>query len=172
MAGRVVQGAHDPVAPGPGRILREVQPRGVPDAVAPDTRLILREGQRDQLISLLWVLTAVALFVAPWVTGEPTTAKDAHRNELGVGMIVLFVAMARFKWHLGLWSDLTVLAAGVWLVVSPWLLGLRDTVMFADGAHVFDVAAGSVLIVSSIASLLLFRATRRGTAPSGRHRKR
>lgn len=172
MAGRVVQGAHDPVAHGTARILREGRRDVVHDAVAPDPRQILREGQRDQLISLLMLLTAIALFVAPWVTGEPTTAKDAHRNELGVGMIVLFMAMARFKWHLGPWSDLTVLAAGAWLVASPWLLGLRDTVVFADGAHVFDVAAGSVLIVLSVASLLLFRAARAGEAPSGRHRKR
>ncbi|MDT9685081.1 hypothetical protein RND61_23915 [Streptomyces sp. TRM76323] len=141
---------------------------------------MLREGQRDQLVSLLLLLTAVALFVAPWVNGEPDAAKDAHRNELGVGMLVLFVAMARFKWHLGRWADLTVLAAGAWLVASPWLLGLRDTVVFADGAHVFDVAAGSVLIVLSVVSLLLYGPStpdgagsgRQGRpAGSGRHRK-
>ncbi|MER7109489.1 SPW repeat domain-containing protein [Streptomyces sp. NPDC000229] len=115
-------------------------------------------------------LTAVALFVAPWVTGLPTSAKDAHRNELGVGMIVLFVAMARFKWHLGRWSDLLILAAGAWLVASPWLLGLRNTAVFTDGAPVFDVAAGSVLIALSIASLLLFRTYHNGTSGRGRHR--
>ncbi|WP_079277595.1 SPW repeat domain-containing protein [Streptomyces sp. CB03234] len=130
-------------------------------SMAPEVRRVLRDGQRDELISLLMALTAVALFVAPWVVGYPTSAKDAHRNELGVGMLVLFLAMARFKWHLGAWSDLTVLAAGGWLVASPWLLGLRNTEVFTDGAHVFDVAAGSVLVVLAVASLLLYRATRR-----------
>ncbi|MFJ8692465.1 SPW repeat protein [Streptomyces roseolilacinus] len=148
------------------------------EPLTPETRRVLREGQRDQLVSLLLVLTAVALFVAPWVNGEPDSAKDAHRNELGVGMLVLFVAMARFKWHLGRWADLTVLAAGVWLVVSPWLLGLGDTVIFADGAHVFHVAAGSVLIVLAVVSLLLYGASARSGASArdgaggGRHRKR
>ncbi|CAL9596377.1 SPW repeat domain-containing protein [Streptomyces sp. enrichment culture] len=146
------------------------------EPMAPEVRRALREGQRDQLVSLLLVLTAVALFVAPWVNGDPMTGKDAHRNELGVGMIVLFIAMARFKWHLGRWADLTVLAAGAWLVASPWLLGLRDTVVFADGAHVFHVAAGSVLIVLSVVSLLLYGAsTPRGGAgggAGGRHRAR
>lgn len=79
-------------------------------------------------------------------------------------MVVLFVAMARFRWHLGRWADLVVLTAGAWLVASPWLLGLRNTVVFADGAHVFDVAAGSVLIVLSVVSLLLYRAAARTTA--------
>ncbi|MCP9956353.1 SPW repeat domain-containing protein [Streptomyces sudanensis] len=138
---------------------------------APEERRVLREGMRDQIVSLLLVLTAVALFVAPWVTGEPDTAKDAHRNELAVGMVVLFVAMARFRWHLGRWADLVVLTAGAWLVASPWLLGLRNTVVFADGAHVFDVAAGSVLIVLSVVSLLLYRAAARDDRGSGRHRR-
>ncbi len=138
--------------------------------MAPETRRVLREGQRDQLISLLMVLTAISLFVAPWVTGLPTSAKDAHRNELGVGMIVLFVAMARFRWHLGRWADLIVLAAGAWLVASPWLLGLQDTQVFTGGAPVFDMAVGSVLIVLSIASLLLFRASRRDAVQQGGHR--
>lgn len=136
--------------------------------MTPEVRRVLREGQRDQVISGLMALTAVALFVAPWVTGAPDIAKDAHRNELGVGMIVLFLAMARFKWHLGRWSDLTVLAAGAWLVASPWLLGLRNTRVFTDDAPVFDVAAGSVLIALSIASLALFSAARRN---DNRHRR-
>ncbi|NKY16252.1 SPW repeat domain-containing protein [Streptomyces somaliensis] len=144
---------------------------GTGGSTAPEERRVLREGMRDQIVSLLLVLTAVALFVAPWITGEPDTAKDAHRNELAVGLVVLLVAMARFKWHLGRWADLTVLLAGAWLVASPWLLGLRDTVVFADGAHVFDVAAGSVLILLSIVSLLLYRAAARDGAGSGRHRR-
>jgi hypothetical protein len=135
--------------------------------MTPEVRRLLREGQRDQLVNGLMVLTAVALFVAPWVTGAPDIAKDAHRNELGVGMIVLFLAMARFKWHLGRWSDLTMLAAGAWLVASPWLLGLRDTRVFTDDAPVFDVAVGSILIVLSIASLALFSAAQRN---DNRHR--
>ncbi|MFV2119408.1 hypothetical protein ACE14D_13560 [Streptomyces sp. Act-28] len=150
-----------------GKVLSKV--RG---PMSPEVRQVLREGQRDQLVSLLLVLTAFALFVAPWVNGEPDTAKDAHRNELGVGMIVLFVAMARLKWHLGRWADLTVLAAGAWLVASPWLLGLGDTRVFSDGAHVFHVAAGSVLIFLSVISLLLYNASTRAGAGDGRHRER
>ncbi|MET9432458.1 MULTISPECIES: SPW repeat protein [unclassified Streptomyces] len=122
----------------------------------PAVRRVLLEGQRDQIVSLLMLLTAIALFVAPWVVGEPDTAKDAHRNELGVGMVVLFIALARFRWHLGLASDVVILLAGGWLIASPWLLGLRNTAVF-DGAQVFDVAAGTVLVVLSVVSMLLLR---------------
>ncbi|MFV0128748.1 SPW repeat protein [Streptomyces sp. HMX112] len=127
------------------------------------SRRVLREGQREQLIGLLMLLTSVALFVAPWVVGRPDDAKDAHRNELGVGMIVLFLALARFRWHPGKWPDLIILAAGAWLIASPWVLSLQNTVIF-DGAHVFDVAAGTVLMVLAALSLLLLRATRREAA--------
>jgi hypothetical protein len=128
-------------------------------SLTPEARQILREGQRDQLISGLMALTAVALFVAPWITGRPDIAKDAHRNELAVGMFVLFLAMARFKWHLGRWSDVAVLAAGAWLVASPWLLGLGNTRVFTDDAPIFDVVAGGVLIVLALVSMALYSPT-------------
>ncbi|GAA2964575.1 SPW repeat domain-containing protein [Streptomyces enissocaesilis] len=129
-------------------------------SVPPGTKSSLRRDQREQLLGLLTVLVSIALFVAPWVVGLPDSAKDIHRNELAVGLIVFFVALMRFKWHFGMWSDLVVLVAGAWLIASPWVLSLQNTVVF-DGAQVFDVAAGIVLVVVAVASLLLLRASRR-----------
>ncbi|MEV8311110.1 SPW repeat protein [Streptomyces flavidovirens] len=125
-------------------------------APQPATKRALRQGQRDQIITFLMLVVAIALFFAPWVVGTPDSAKDIHRSELGVGMVVLVVAMARFKWHLGKGSDLIILAAGAWLIASPWALSLQNTVVF-DGAHVLDVAAGIILIVLATTSLLLLR---------------
>ncbi|MEV6002806.1 SPW repeat protein [Streptomyces griseomycini] len=53
------------------------------------------------------LLSAVMLFVAPWIVGYPNTAEDAHPNELGVGMIVCFTALARFVRYPGKWPDLS-----------------------------------------------------------------
>lgn len=128
--------------------------------VPPSTRLALLEGRRQQLISLLVLVTAVALFVAPWVVGSPATAKDAHTNEVIVGVILIFLALPRFRWYPGKRSDLTILAAGAWLIASPWVLGLQDTAVF-DGAQIFDVAAGIVLVVLAALSLLMLFSARR-----------
>ncbi|MFD6172409.1 MULTISPECIES: SPW repeat protein [Streptomyces] len=119
----------------------------------------LLRGQRQQIIGLLMLLSAVVLFVAPWIAGYPDTAKDAHRNELGVGMVVFFTALARFFRYPGKWSDLVVLVAGAWMIASPWAIGRQSTEVF-DGAQVIDVAVGIVLMVLAIVSLLLLGLTR------------
>jgi hypothetical protein len=74
------------------------------------------------------------------------TAEDAHRNELGVGMVVLFIMMARFAWYPDKWPDLVVPAAGAWMIPSPWALSLQKTEV-SDGTQVTDVAVGTVLMV-------------------------
>ncbi|MFD7233307.1 SPW repeat protein [Streptomyces sp. NPDC059881] len=38
------------------------------------------------------LIVGIALFVAPWVVGTPDSAKDAHRNELAVGLMVVLIA--------------------------------------------------------------------------------
>ncbi|MGW0425423.1 SPW repeat domain-containing protein [Streptomyces sp. NPDC003015] len=129
----------------------------------------LRRAQRQQIIGLLMIISAVVLFIAPWIAGYPDTAKDAHRNELAVGVVVLLIAMARFARYPGKRGDLVVLLAGVWLIASPWVLDLQKTQVF-DGTQVIDVAVGIVLMVLAVLSLLLLalseRHAARGEAPA------
>lgn len=128
----------------------------------------LVRAQRQQIIGMLMIVSAVVLFVAPWIVGYPDTAKDAHRNELGVGMIVLFIAMARFARYPGKWPDLVVLAAGVWLIVSPWVLSVQNTEVF-DGAQVIDVVVGTVLVMlAGLSLLMLALSERHGDRQQGR----
>ncbi len=124
------------------------------------SRQSLIQAQRQQIIGLLLIISAIVLFVAPWIVGYPDTAKDAHRNELGVGIVVLCIAMARFARNPGKWPDLVVLAAGVWMIASPWALGAQNTKVF-DGAQVIDVAVGIVLVVLAGLSLILLETAQR-----------
>ncbi|HWU05318.1 MAG TPA: SPW repeat protein [Streptomyces sp.] len=118
-------------------------------------RNVLLHGWREQIISTLMFFTGIALCVAPWVVSDsPDAAKDIHRSEVGIAMLVLLVALARLSGHAGRWSDRVILLSGAWLVASPWLLGLQDTAVF-DGAQVFDVAAGAVLLALAAASMLV-----------------
>ncbi|WP_406725065.1 hypothetical protein WJ438_10975 [Streptomyces sp. GD-15H] len=125
-----------------------------------DPKQSLLRAQRQQVIGLLLIISAVVLSVAPWIAGSPDTAKDAHRNELGVGIVVLFIAMARFARYPGKWPDLVVLAAGAWMIASSCVLSLKETAVF-DGAQVIDVAVGIVLVVLAGLSLLLLALSER-----------
>jgi hypothetical protein len=120
----------------------------------------LRKAQHDEIIGLFLLFIGVTLFVAPWVSGTPDGARDAHVNETVVGLVMVFVASHRL-YAGGRWlSDVVTLVAGAWLAASPFLLGLGDTVV--DEARAFDIAAGSALVALAIASLVLLRAARGG----------
>ncbi|MBB5123917.1 SPW repeat domain-containing protein [Streptomyces griseoloalbus] len=120
----------------------------------------LMGAQRQQIIGLLMIVSALLLIVAPWIAGYPDTAKDAHRNELGVGVIVLLIAAARFIWYPGKWPDLVVLLAGAWMIAAPWALSTQKTAVF-DGTQVMDVAVGIVLVVLAGISLLMLKLSER-----------
>ncbi|WP_193513663.1 SPW repeat domain-containing protein [Streptomyces griseoloalbus] len=120
----------------------------------------LMGAQRQQIIGLLMIVSALLLIVAPWIAGYPDTAKDAHRNELGVGVIVLLIAAARFIWYPGKWPDLVVLLAGAWMIAAPWALSTQKTAVF-DGTQVMDVAVGVVLVVLAGISLLMLKLSER-----------
>ncbi|WEH41768.1 SPW repeat protein [Streptomyces sp. AM 2-1-1] len=125
-------------------------------------RLALLHGWREQIMTWLMMVTAIVLCFAPWIWGDgPDAAKDAHRNELAVGIVVLLVVLARFSRHAGPWSDWTVLAAGGWLVASPWILGLQKAETFDNAQQIINVATGTVLIVLAVVSLTLGAALRK-----------
>lgn len=133
---------------------------------ARQAQLILLHGWREQIVTWLMMVTAIVLCFAPWIWGNaPDAAKDAHRNELAIGIIVLLVVLARFSRHAGPWSDWTVMAAGGWLVASPWILGLQKAETFNSAQQTINVAAGTVLIVLAVASLMLGAVLRKREGP-------
>ncbi|CAL9336717.1 SPW repeat domain-containing protein [Streptomyces sp. enrichment culture] len=137
-------------------------PTSAPPVKAAST---LQEAARQQIIGLLLLLVSIALMVSPWIVGYPDTAKDAHRNELGVAIVVFLVAMARFFRYPSARSDLFVLVLGVWLAVSPWALSAQKTAVF-DGAEITDTLIGCVYVLLSLVSLGMLRRAQRRSRPS------
>ncbi|MFI5690128.1 SPW repeat protein [Streptomyces sp. NPDC051636] len=123
-----------------------------PTAPALQDPTALLKAARQQIIGLLLLLTSVTLMVAPWIAGYPDTAKDAHRNELGIAIVVFLIALLRFARYPSARPDLFVLVAGVWLAVSPWALSAQKTTVF-DGAQVADLVIGSLYVLLSLTSL-------------------
>ncbi|MFJ5135955.1 hypothetical protein [Streptomyces sp. NPDC088707] len=135
--------------------------RGLTPRVA-DPAHVLRQGVHDQALSLLMLVVGVLLLIVPMAT--QAGPKDAQVNEFVVGIVVTFTAGTRFFRGAGPLSDTVVGAAGVWLIVSPFLLDAQNTgIVAAD--RVLSFAAGSVLVVLSLLSLLVWRLDRkqRGT---------
>ncbi|MGP4113445.1 SPW repeat domain-containing protein [Streptomyces sp. 4N509B] len=135
----------------------------------------LRKAQHDEVVGFLALVVGVVLFVAPWIAGEPDTARDAHVNEAVMGVVVVYTAARRVFRGGGWFSDVVLLAVGAWLIASPWVLAWGDTVV--RESRTIDVALGSVLVALALVSLALLAGSRRrgGTGevvPEGGHRRR
>lgn len=75
------------------------------------------EDWQDDLIAIL----GAALFVSPWVLGY-TDHAAAYANALIVGAVMLVLALAALV-NFREWEEWAGMALGVWLIVSPWVLG-------------------------------------------------
>ncbi|MEU0404327.1 hypothetical protein ABZ318_29710 [Streptomyces sp. NPDC006197] len=131
--------------------------RGLTPRVS-DPPHVLRQGAHDQILGLLMLAVSVLLLVMPMAT--QVGPKDAQMNEMLVGLVVAFTAGRRIYRGGGLWSDAVVGLAGVWLLVSPFVLDAQNTAVdTAD--RTLAIVAGSVLVVLSAASVLLWWLDRR-----------
>jgi hypothetical protein len=96
-----------------------------------------------------WInlVLAICLFISPWVVGyvaEPTPAWNAWivavlLGALAVGTLTMFAE----------WEEWANLLLGVWLVVSPWILGFAANANVTWTQMIFGVlvAAASVWAV-------------------------
>src|SRR5260221_1831440 len=70
-----------------------------------------------------WVnlILAVCLFVSPWVlnyAGDTVAARTAWVSSIIVGVLAVAAIFAFTEWEE--WANL---ALGVWIAVSPWIIG-------------------------------------------------
>ncbi|GAA3389223.1 SPW repeat domain-containing protein [Streptomyces roseoviridis] len=122
---------------------------------------VLRQGAHDQLLGLLMLVVSAVLLLMPMAT--QTGPKDAQINEMLVGLVVAFTAGRRVYRGGGLWSDAVVGLAGVWLVISPFVLDAQNTAVHTAD-RMLAIVAGGVLVVLSAASMVLWWLDRRRTA--------
>ena len=79
----------------------------------------LMEGRKVQD----WVnlVLAVCLFISPWIIGFAAEAAPA-RNAWIIGVVLGALAVATLS-VFAEWEEWVNLVLGLWLIVSPWLLG-------------------------------------------------
>ncbi|MFD3550434.1 hypothetical protein ACFWUW_33450 [Streptomyces sp. NPDC058655] len=120
-----------------------------------------RQGIHDQVLGVVMFIASAALWIFPMATHDG--AKDAQVNEAIVGAFLMFVVGLRLYRGSSWRSDVIIGLAGLWMIASPYVLGLQKTAV-DNGSRVLDIAVGSVLVVTSLISLLIVRADRRADA--------
>ncbi|MFD3700351.1 hypothetical protein ACFWUZ_30210 [Streptomyces sp. NPDC058646] len=136
-------------------------------AVPPAQAHAFRQGIHDQVLGVVMFIASAALWIFPMVTHDG--AKDAQVNEAMVGAFLMFVVGLRLYRGSSWRSDAIIGLAGLWMIASPYVLGLQETAV-DNGSRVLDIAVGCVLVTASLVSLLIVRADRRAEAAEARPR--
>jgi hypothetical protein len=106
--------------------------------------------RRETIIDFIKLALAAFLILTPWIFGF-TSAAVASGNAwisgavIGLASIAAIVALAD-------WEEWISLAFGLWVVVSPWVLGFHATDISAMRS---DVAIGITVALLAAAELLI-----------------
>lgn len=106
----------------------------------------MKHWRRESVLDLYNLVLAALLFVSPWIFAftNRTGKLDVWLTSAAIVAISVGAMFAYANW--AEWANLLL---GLWLVVSPWLLGFTGT-----RAMHFSVAVGAV--VAFLAALELF----------------
>ena len=122
-----------------------------------DVRTGRTRWRRESVLDLYNCLLALFLFVSPWLFGY--SGADARIDIWGSAAVIALVSLASFVAFSG-WEEWLNVLLGVWLIVSPWLLGFAHT-----RAMHFSIGIGSaVAFLAALELFLIFDGSQR--APS------
>lgn len=118
-----------------------------------------RYWRKEAAFDVINFVAAAFLFLSPWIFGFASVA-EASRNAwicgLAIGIPSLAAVFAYAEWE-G-WVSLVL---GLWLIVSPWILGFHHTM---TSAMRVDVVVGITVAVFSVGALFIRHTPPRVTA--------
>jgi hypothetical protein len=103
---------------------------------------------KESVLNIVNVIVGVCLALSPWVLGYMHTAAAAW-NAWAVGVAVALIAIGALV-ALAEWEEWANLVLGLWMIVSPWVLG------FAAVAEANYVAVLAGLIIATLAGVELW----------------
>jgi SPW repeat-containing protein len=112
--------------------------------------------RRESVLDLYNLLLAMFLFISPWLFARAngTAAVDLRMSGAAIAILSLAAILAFSKWEE--WINLLV---GIWLIVSPWVLGFPHT-----RAMHFSIAVGAaVAFFAALELWLIYDATHQET---------
>lgn len=100
------------------------------------------EWKRERVCDVLNLLLGALLLLSPWIFGFASGVETQNAVISGIAIAVLSIAaLAAFAE----WEEWLNLIVGLWVLVSPWALGMAGgtatTVHFIVGAVVAIIAA-------------------------------
>jgi hypothetical protein len=121
----------------------------------------MRKWRRESVLDVYNLALAMLLFVSPWLFAgsKGLPAIDIWASSAAIAAISLAAIFAFANWEE--WANL---ALGIWLVVSPWVLGFTHT-----SAMHFSVGVGAaVAFMATLEIWLLYDAS---TESADNHRE-
>jgi hypothetical protein len=119
----------------------------------------VKPWRRESALDVYNLLFAVVLLAAPWLFAltNSTGKMDLWASGAAIAAISLVALVAFAEWEE--WANLLL---GLWLIVSPWLLGFAHT-----RAMHFSIGIGCLVAFMALLELwLLYEATHADHAPS------
>ena len=107
----------------------------------------------DDAINWINGVVAVTFMLSPWLLGfseHPTASWNAWMSGAVIGIVALSALVTAYEWEE--WLNLLL---GMWVAVSPWLLGFM-AVSSATSAH---LAAGALMTALACIELRRLRAS-------------
>jgi hypothetical protein len=91
------------------------------------------------------LVLGVWLFISPWALRFWGTMPGSSGNFLMVGVALVVFALVGLNAR-GLWQEWVNLVLGIWLIVSPWLLGFHTHAVARDDAIVVGIVTAVVAL--------------------------
>ena len=114
------------------------------------------EWKSERVCDVLNLILGAFLFCSPWIFGFASGAQSQNAMISGIVIAVLSIAaLAAFT----VWEEWLNLIVGLWVLVSPWVLGFANT----TAAHT-TIAVGILVAVIAAVELWVMRHTGRLTA--------
>lgn len=117
----------------------------------------MNEWSNAKLCDVANLILGAILFVSPWIFGFPAGAPT--QNAFVAGIVIAVISLAALA-AFAVWEEWLNLIVGLWVLVSPWVLGFAGGT--AMNAHV--IIGAIVAILAAIELWILYQRPPRRTA--------
>jgi hypothetical protein len=104
--------------------------------------------RKEAWLDVVILALAAFLFLSPWLyrfTLTQTAARDAWICGIVIGLASIWAIFSYAEWE-----EWVSVAFGLWLLISPWVLGFHHTLLTAMRV---DVSVGIVIVLLALADL-------------------
>ncbi len=91
---------------------------------APKLEAIMNEWSNAKLCDVANLILGAALFLSPWIFGF--SAGPESQNAWVSGIVIAVISIAALA-AFAVWEEWLNLIAGLWVIISPWMIEFRGT---------------------------------------------